>query len=1204
MEVNKAYTGSIQSGSMLSVRFFCFTLFVLSILILKTPGASAQDLPEYDEISIFLEVPHIGGTEIDAVIRDEELYLPVTGLFDFLKIRNTPASDQESISGFFINPEAAYLIDISANEIVYQGKNTKLNPGDLIRTESNLYLRSKYYGQIFGLDCVFNFRNLSVTVNSKLELPYIRELRLEEMRRNLTRLKGEMKADTNIGRTHPMFRFGTADWSAIATEEIGASSDTRLNLALGAMIAGGEASASLYYNSMNPFMEKQQQYLWRYVNNDFKLLRQVMAGKIATQATSSLYNPVVGVQFTNTPTTFRRSFGTYTLSDRTEPEWIVELYVNNVLVDYVKADASGFFKFEVPLVYGNSMVKLKFFGPWGEERTQEQNISIPFNFLPPKIMEYTISAGIVEDSLWSRFSRASLNYGATKNITIGGGMEYLSSLPSNQFMPFTNISFRLTNNLLVTGDYTHGVRAKGTLTYRLPSNMQFDLNYTWYKKDQKALFFNYREERKATISMPLKIGKLSSYQRLSVYQIILPGNNEYLTGEWMFSGSVAGISTNLSTYGMFAGDADPVLYSNLSLAFRLPGGFIIMPQSQFGYTPGEFISAKIRLEKYLFKHAHLNLTYEQNFRNDLKLAELGFRYDFSFAQTGFSVRQADKTTSLVQYARGSLINDRKSGYFGADNRTNVGRGGISIVPYLDLNSNKKKDPGEPKAYGLNLRTNSGRVEKDEKDSTIHILGLEAYTDCFIELDANSFENISWRLEKKSMSVAVDPNILKLIEIPVIVAGEATGSVELDQDGGREGIGRVIVSFFTSSGKPAGKVLSEEDGYFSFFGLSPGEYLVRIDNSQLRKLGMKTDPDSLIFTVAGGIDGDIVEGLDFVLRKTARDSIRIINAGEPGKPTTRKDTSYMVIHEVVEELVTITEDSWAIQLGAFRVRSNAERYRRTLEKLLNRKVEIVIEDNFWKVRIPDLKTREEVDHSLDILKKKGVTEVWVIKLKAKQQQLILTEKQDTVLTITETNEVIEEPAFDRASSVEVGTFNNVKSAISLKDTLFKTIHKPVLIIREDGMYKVRITGFENNEDLMEFLSSLRKLKLKELKIQSAERSDDKDTGAEKPEQIKPDTIQKPVDQIPQQPPAEEITPAREPTFALQVGIYNKKKQAMRARKKITSKLNLPVDVVLQWDYYHVLVTGFYTREETFRYYPELAGIGYPGVTVIENYKKEK
>ena len=75
----------------------------------------------------------------------------------------------------------------------------------------------------------------------------------------------------------------------------------------------------------------------------------------------------------------------------------MELYVNNVLVDYVKANASGFFSFEVPLVYGNSDIKLRFYGPWGEERTKIQRITIPFNFLPPKEFEYTVSSGTVED---------------------------------------------------------------------------------------------------------------------------------------------------------------------------------------------------------------------------------------------------------------------------------------------------------------------------------------------------------------------------------------------------------------------------------------------------------------------------------------------------------------------------------------------------------------------------------------------------------------------------------------------------------------------------------------------------------------------------------------------------------------------------------------------------------------------------------------
>jgi hypothetical protein len=517
MSVRNAYSSLPLSWRMLFDQ--ARSLKILAFLILLGTKVTAFGQVEYDEVPVFLEIPQVGGGEINSVIRGTELFLPVTDLFDFLRIRNVPEQNLESVSGFFISPEATYIISRKENKITYQDKTFSLGPGDLIRTESNLYLKSSYFGKVFGLDCNFNFRNLSVRVNSKLELPLIREMRQEEMRKNLSRIKGEIKADTTIGRTYPMLKFGMADWSVIATEEVNGKTDARLNLALGAMIAGGEATANLYYDNQQPFTEKQQNYLWRYVNNDFSAVRQVMAGKIATHAISSIYNPVVGVQITNTPTTYRRSFGSYTLSDRTEPGWIVELYVNNVLVDYVKADASGFFTFEVPLVYGNTIVKLKFFGPWGEERIREQNISIPFNFLPVNTLEYTASAGIVEDSVGSRFTRANINYGATGSITLGGGVEYLSSVTSGPAMPFVNTSIRITNNILLSGEYTFGVRAKGTFTYRLPSNMQLDLNYTWYDKDQKAISFNYREERKAVLAMPLRIGKFSTYRRMALLRL-------------------------------------------------------------------------------------------------------------------------------------------------------------------------------------------------------------------------------------------------------------------------------------------------------------------------------------------------------------------------------------------------------------------------------------------------------------------------------------------------------------------------------------------------------------------------------------------------------------------------------------------------------------------------------------------------------------
>ncbi len=1206
-----AYTSLRKSRRMhfSSSRYFIF--FASFFIMLAGTNLFGQEEPGYDEISVFLDVPRLGGAEIDAVIKGEVVYLPVTDLFDFLKIRNVPSAGLENITGFFITQDATFRIDRLTNSISFGDKNFDLEPGALIRTESNLYLRGDYYGKIFGLDCIFSFRNLSVTLKTRLELPVIREMRQEEMRQNLTRLKGEVKADTTIGRKYPLFHFGMADWSVIATEQINGPADARFNLALGSIIAGGETTVLLNYDSRNPFTEKQQHYLWRYVNNDNSALRQVMAGKIATRATSSIYQPVVGMQITNTPTTYRRSFGSYTLSDKTEPGWIVELYVNNVLVNYIKADPSGFFTFEVPLVYGNSLVMLKFYGPWGEERTREQNITIPFNFLPENTFEYNVSAGIVEDTLLSRFSRASFNYGLTRGVTLGAGYEYLTSVSSGAFMPYANASIRLASNLLLSGEYTYSVRAKGTLTYRLPSNLQIDLAYTKYDKNQKAINYNYLEERKVAVSMPIHIKKFSVYNRLSVNQLVLPTTN-YTTGEWLITGSLLGVSTNLTTYALYIGNSPPYAYSNLSLSFRFPTGFTIIPQAQYGYTDKKLLSTKLGLEKRVLQHGFLNLSYEQNFRSNLRMGEVGFRYDFKFAQTGYSTRQSNKSTTFIQYARGSLINDRQTRYLGTDNRSNVGRGGISIIPYLDINNNGKHDPGEPKAYGLNLRASGGRIERSERDTTIRILGLEPYTDCFIELDPNSFESIAWRLKNRTMKVAVDPNMLKLIEIPVIIAGEASGTVTIEKNGATTGIGRMIVNFYNKNQKLAGRTLTEEDGYFSFLGLPPGKYNARIDSGQLRKLEMTSFPDSVNFNITANIEGDYVDGLDLTIKMKHPDTTTYKTTVTAGISRVKRDTSYMIVHEITQELLTTGEDSYAIQIGAFKLKAYAEGYRLKIEELTGRKSEIIFEDGFYKVRITGLKDRQEVENGIAKLETFGIKELWVIKLTSKQQKWVSAEKQDTLISITDTT--FEQPptVIFTAPTLQLGAFRQKANAQDRLKQLYSKFGKRLIIVFEGGFYKLRLSGDPIMkqtvvEELKKLESEAVELGLKDIWILPVKKQPVKPPAVrplvtpvkpvewkkEIPVIFKADSTHKLLDNklvVPSVP--------REPLVSLQVGVFYKRSEAFRARRRIINKLNLPVEIIHQWDLYKVIVTGFYTREETYKYYPQLAGIGYPNIMLIE------
>src|SRR5690606_30821429 len=89
------------------------------------------DAPPFDETSVFVNVQRVGGMELPGVIKDRMVLLPVTNLFDFLKIRNTPSLDLDSVTGYFIDPAATFCIDYIHSRITYMGKVSPLQPGDM-----------------------------------------------------------------------------------------------------------------------------------------------------------------------------------------------------------------------------------------------------------------------------------------------------------------------------------------------------------------------------------------------------------------------------------------------------------------------------------------------------------------------------------------------------------------------------------------------------------------------------------------------------------------------------------------------------------------------------------------------------------------------------------------------------------------------------------------------------------------------------------------------------------------------------------------------------------------------------------------------------------------------------------------------------------------------------------------------------------------
>lgn len=885
MKPQHAHRWGRAAGSVSRAATLCIVMAAL-FCFFSNPAAARRkkgDGPSpYAEVPVSVRVQGIGLVELPALILEEkgEVYLPVSYLFEFLKIKHTVSADLDTLEGR-LGASLPHFVINAKTAMIWNGQQSiALSPDDITITDLGMFLRAPVLGEALGLNCAFNFRSLSITITTKHELPAIREARLLASRQQITQ-KGAtgIPVDTSIARPRPMFSLGAVDWMVTAAQRAWDTVSLRGQLTLGLTALGGETILGLNWSQNESFDPRRQYYLWRWVDNERRGLRQVAIGKVFTPMTSSLYSPLIGVQVTNTPTTQRTSFSTYKLANTTKPGWTVELYVNNVLLDFVKADTSGYYSFDIPLTYGTSDVKLRFYGPYGEESFREEVITVPFNFLPQGELEYSVSAGVVEDtSLWQReargsdgmpvrFGRASAAYGVSRGMTANAGVEYLSSVSSGPVMPFVGASARLTQRLLFSGEYALGARAKGLLSYRLPKNILLELAYWKYDAGQTAILTHYRERRNVSLVVPVRGTNFSLFSR-SVYNVLTLPTMQMHTAEWMLTGHFLGINANLSSFASFAQETQSLAYSNLALTFRCPKGYLLTPQVQYEYLSKEIMSAKCLLEKSVFRRGFLNISYERNFRQGLGNLGFGFRYDFRFAQVSYASTQSNGDVASVHtlMARGGAHIDARTRNVTFTNRTAVGRAGLTVVAFLDLNCNGIRDEGEPRAANFKFRGSGGRIVHDAKDTVTRIYDLEPYTDYLIYPDAGAFENIAWTVKQKAIGVQVSPNQMTEVSVPVAVVGEVSGLVyTADVKGKRKGRARIAVCLQNEDGVTVARTVSETDGYFSFMGLKPGVYRASVETVQLKKLALTATPEKQEVRLLPKMEGDIVSGVNFCLR---------------------------------------------------------------------------------------------------------------------------------------------------------------------------------------------------------------------------------------------------------------------------------------------------------------------------------------------------
>ena len=113
----------------------------------------------------------------------------------------------------------------------------------------------------------------------------------------------------------------------------------------------------------------------------------------------------------------------------------------------------------------------------------------------------------------------------------------------------------------------------------------------------------------------------------------------------------------------------------------------------------------------------------------------------------------------------------------------------------------------------------------------------------------------------------------------------------------------MIGFYKNDSTLAGRIVTESDGFFSYLGLPPGSYTARVDSNQMRKVNMTVSPNALPITISSNIDGDVIDGLEFVL--TSISTLPIAATEPEAEKISKQDTTMVAAPDTTTQIPVAT-----------------------------------------------------------------------------------------------------------------------------------------------------------------------------------------------------------------------------------------------------------------------------------------------------------
>lgn len=838
---------------------------------------------------VFWEFRYSGlfDTIVNSRYDGESFYLSLGDVFAALQLNLVQDPAAGTASGFFVSTDRPYHLDFARGRGEVDGEPVVLEPGEHLADPLGFFVRPEVLARLFGLELTLDERRLALHVNSTEELPVVAAYRRRTGRARQAAFRpqlGEEHAPLRFDRDRAWLGLGVVGYrlSTSFRDEVPRGS---LSLRGGAEVLGGDAevAATLSYaestGGTRPFRTDFGTFRWRFVPGATPLLRQARAGRLSSSGLRSF--SFDGVSLSNEPVQVERFFGDAPLRVETGPEWEVELYLNNQLVEARRADAAGTLLFRVPITYGTTQIRVVEYGPNGEVRESARRIQIPFTFVPRGAVRYTVDAGRDRAS-GNELVQAAAAVGLTSWLTVKAGVDYFAATDGGApavRSGYASLSARVGGPFVLTATAApDGLFTAGISAYHA-SLLNYNVEFRSYGTGGFYHPGRSGHETEASVTAPLRFRDMPIQLRANLTERRTSSGRYDLSFSPEVSLQPAGAQVSLAYRGR-GSILDGAYSANSQLVetrvgYSFPNspgipaalrGTLLSSRSTYDLHRStlQSLSANVARTIGTGTRAQLDLTH----RLASRTTTLGLRLQFTLPSARLSSgvqAGAGAPVTVSQDVSGAISFDAATGTLKMLRQDWVGRSAATLRLFLDANGNGRWDRGERVIPNGGVQFRRAISTLPGPGGTIVATNLLAYEQYSLEVDQSRIRNPLWVPRFAEFSFVADPNRHKVLDVPFFVSGVVTGSVLMEKGGEWAPVPGLRLHLRRVEDGSVRQVATFSDGTFDVAGLAPGEYDVEVDPDQLRILKAVSDPAVLRFTLPPSEAGSEVRGLDLRLR---------------------------------------------------------------------------------------------------------------------------------------------------------------------------------------------------------------------------------------------------------------------------------------------------------------------------------------------------